>query len=66
MIETAVEERFEKNQTENATQLSKDRIIEKLKSQASQFHNARSIKRFVNEYISLLKIKSISSSVNIK
>lgn len=66
MIEIAVEERFEKNQTENATQLNKDRIIEKLKSQASQFHNARSIKRFVNEYISLLKIESISSSVNIK
>ena len=66
LIEAAVKERFEKTQTENTTQLNKDRIIENLKSQANQFHNARSVKGFVNEYISLLKIKSISSSVNIK
>lgn len=66
LIETAVKERFEKTQAENATQLNKDRIIENLKSQANQFHNARRVKGFVNEYISLLKIKSISSSVNIK
>ncbi len=66
LIETAVKERFEKTQAENATQLNKDRIIENLKSQANQFHNARRVKGFVNEYISLLKIKGISSSVNIK
>lgn len=54
LIDNAVEDRFKKTQN---TYLNKQEIVATLKSRASHFHNARSLRRFVNEYISLQKMK---------
>ncbi|MDN5973068.1 AAA family ATPase [Bifidobacterium crudilactis] len=63
MIETMVQERFDKLTAEQSRRLDKTEIVNTLQSQSSQFHNARYLRSFINDYISLLRIQLRSISI---